>query len=399
MKKLFFILIASSVIPSLSAQKLQVSIEDSSQGKILVSPKIPKSGTLKKGTEITLKVVPQEGMSLDALYYTYKGMWGTMYSESMEDTYTFTLNEETQLGASFVASSEVDHLNVTQNVVYAKPGNKPLKYDVFSPKGAQNLPAIIIIHGGGWSANNEDIMRGLARTLTKNGNFVVFSIDYRWIRDLDGDQPETQMYQIIEDVFGGIAHIQEHASEYGADGSKLFLTGDSAGGHLSASASVMIENIGLGGFSKEKGIFQYKPSYIPANKSIDELRVSLQKSILGAAPSYGVFRTKSLERFVEKDTLVGNQIAPINHIPSIENRSIPNFLVRGTKDPLITDEEVAAYTKALVDAGQRAEYIQVGGAGHAFFDWKPDQRTKDTYKEYGLYYAQRMEAFFLSILK
>lgn len=399
MKKLFFILIASSVIPSLSAQKLQVSIEDSSQGKILVSPKIPKSGTLKKGTEITLKVVPQEGMSLDALYYTYKGMWGTMYSESMEDTYTFTLNEETQLGASFVASSEVDHLNVTQNVVYAKPGNKPLKYDVFSPKGAQNLPAIIIIHGGGWSANNEDIMRGLARTLTKNGNFVVFSIDYRWIGNLDGDQPETQMYQIIEDVFGGIAHIQEHASEYGADGSKLFLTGDSAGGHLSSTTATMIEKIGAGGFSKEASVFEFKPTYIPNGMSVSQLRTQLQKSILGVAPSYGVFRANTMGRFTNNDTIVGYHLAPIGHIPNSKDRSIPHFLVRGTKDPLITDEEVAAYTKALVDAGQRAEYIQVGGAGHAFFDWKPDQRTKDTYKEYGLYYAQRMEAFFLSILK
>ena len=30
------------------------------------------------------------------------------------------------------------------------------------------------------------------------------------------------------------------------------------------------------------------------------------------------------------------------------------------------------FTDALVKAGQRVEYVQVGGAGHAFFDWKPD---------------------------
>jgi acetyl esterase/lipase len=59
---------------------------------------------------------------------------------------------------------------------------------VYSPKGAKNLPCIIIIHGGGWSSNNEDIMRGLARELVKGGRYVVFSIDYRWINKLDGGQ-------------------------------------------------------------------------------------------------------------------------------------------------------------------------------------------------------------------
>jgi hypothetical protein len=53
---------------------------------------------------------------------------------------------------------------------------------------------------------------------------------------------------------------------------------------------------------------------------------------------------------------------------------------------------------ALVAAGQRAEYVQVGGAGHAFFDWKPDERTKATFAQYGVYYAEMMENFFVSTL-
>ena len=108
-------------------------------------------------------------------------------------------------------------------LVYAKPGVKPLKYDVFSPKGAKNLPCIIIIHGGGWTTNTEDIMRGLARELTKDGKFVVFSIDYRWAMKLDGDATNNTMADIAGDVFGAIAHIMEHAAEYGGDPSELEL--------------------------------------------------------------------------------------------------------------------------------------------------------------------------------
>ncbi len=140
------------------------------------------------------------------------------------------------------------------------------------------------------------------------------------------------------------------------------------------------------------------PTYLPEGKTIDHVREELLASMKAAAPSYGVFRGPTMSGFVQQGEDYLNAVAPINNIPNAESRSVPQFLVRGTKDPLISDEEVATYTKALEDAGQRVEYIQVGGASHAFFDWKPDQRTKDTFEKYGVYYAQRMKEFFLSVL-
>jgi hypothetical protein len=53
---------------------------------------------------------------------------------------------------------------------------------------------------------------------------------------------------------------------------------------------------------------------------------------------------------------------------------------------------------ALVKAGQRVEYVQIGGASHAFFDWKPDATTKGTFAQFGVYYAAEMKAFFTSVL-
>ena len=61
------------------------------------------------------------------------------------------------------------------------------------------------------------------------------------------------------------------------------------------------------------------------------------------------------------------------------------------------DAMVKDFVDALVKAGQRAEYVQVGGASHAFFDWKPDNRTKATFAQYGPVQAAGMEAFFNSI--
>ncbi|HEX7653979.1 MAG TPA: hypothetical protein VF607_10760, partial [Verrucomicrobiae bacterium] len=58
---------------------------------------------------------------------------------------------------------------------------------------------------------------------------------------------------------------------------------------------------------------------------------------------------------------------------------------------------VQAYAEALKAAGQRVEYVQVEGAGHAFFDWKPDTSTQATFAEFGVPYAARMLGFFDSV--
>ena len=77
---------------------------------------------------------------------------------------------------------------------------------------------------------------------------------------------------------------------------------------------------------------------------------------------------------------------------------MPQYLTRGTRDPLITDAMVTEFMDALVKAGQRVQYVQVGGAEHAFFDWKPDAATQARFHQYGAYHAAQMKAFFASIV-
>jgi acetyl esterase/lipase len=406
MKKSFSILIPGfllliSIAIRAEAQSYTVIVDKPVNGSIKLDPAIPSDGKYPAGTVVTITATPNSGFVLDAVYYTGPGIFGTMYYESMISPFKVTIDKDKHIGASFIERNAVNHIKVTQDVVYAKPGVKPLKYDVYSPKGAKNLPCIIIIHGGGWAANNEDIMRGLARELTRGGKFVVFSIDYRWSRRLDGDQGNNTMADIIGDVFGAIAHIMEHAAEYGGDPSRIGLTGDSAGGHLSAAASLMVNKIGSGGFGKKPGVFEFMPSYLPKNKTVDQVRTEMTAAIKAAAPSYGVFGGNLLNHYSDDPAANDSwkdSVAPINFIPDAKVRSVPQYLTRGTNDPLIKDADVKAFVDALVKAGQRVEYVQVGGAGHAFFDWKPDEKTKATFKQYGVYYAAEMKAFFYSIL-
>jgi acetyl esterase/lipase len=327
-------------------------------------------------------------------------MFGQMYHESMTSPFQVTIDQETHVGASFIEAAAVAHLNVIQDVVYAKPGVKTLKYDVYTPKGAKNLPIIVIIHGGGWKANTEDIMRGMARELTRSGKYVVCSIDYRWVEKLDGDSRGNSVADLIGDVYGAIAHIMEHAGEYGGDPTKIALTGDSAGGHLSAAAANMPDRIGADGFGKTPGVFEFMPSYIPKNKTIEAVRAEITSAIRAAAPSYGVFGGDMLNPYSDDpaaDDSWRDAISPISHIPDAAKRAVPQYLLRGSEDFLIADEGVRAYADALDGAGQRVEYVQVPGASHAFFDWKPDGQTRATFEKYGVPYCREMEAFFDSV--
>jgi len=381
------------------AEQFTVTAVAAENGAYVIEPKIPTDGKVAAGTVLTVTAKPAPGYSLDAVYYTVKGgMWGTLSYETFSSPVKITVDKDMSVGATFVEKSLVENINVTQDVVYAKPGVKPLKYDVYAPKGARNLPCIVIIHGGGWSSNNEDIMRGLARELTKGGRYVVFSIDYRWVNKLDGDAQPTYMHNLIEDVFGAIAHIQEHAARYGGDSKRIAVTGDSAGGHLSEAAAVLSSMIGDGGFGERAGVYQYRPTYMPAGKSIDQVKKEITEAVKAAAPSYGPSDARHFKMFIEQTSEeYYDAVSPVKHVPNISERAVPHFIVRGTKDPVIPHQIVQSYIDVLKAAGQTVTYIQVEDADHAFFDWKPDAQTRSTFAKYGVKYSAAMQTFFDSV--
>jgi len=406
-KRIFTIMLLTSLaslvaLPAGAAEWFVVTPDPPVNGKYQIQPALPADGRVPAGTMVTVTSQPDAGFAFDAGYYTTPGPWGAMFHESMTPTFQVKVNRDMHVGASFIRASAIAHFDVHQDIVYAKPGVKPLKYDIFTPRGANMpLPIVVIIHGGGWVTNDENIMRGLARELTRGGQFVVASTDYRWAGKADGDATGNTMANLVEDVYGAIAHIMEHASAYGGDASRIVLTGDSAGGHLAAAASLMAERIGDGGFGMTPDVFEFKPSYLPKGKSTADVRTAMMAAIRAAAPSYGVFGGPLLSHHADDpaaDSTWTAAISPIHHIPPASRRTVPQYLVRGTQDPVILDEMCRGFMDALVKAGQRVEYVQVGGASHAFFDWKPDAATQARFHQYGAYHAAQMKAFFASIV-
>ena len=386
--------------PVLRGQEtFRVRVDQPQHGKVTVTPAVPASGVVPAGTVLNVKVeVTDPGWVFDSGYElsVSGGVFYPTYKESMAPEFTVKVDHDIMgIGASIIEADRLQGYRTIQDVVYAKPGVKPLKYDVFIPNGAKKLPGIVIIHGGGWSSNTEDIMRGLARELIKGGKYVVCSIDYRWLNQGDGDAQPNRMHQLIEDCYGAILHIQEHAAEYGMDPKKIGVTGDSAGGHLSACMIDQAERIGDGGFGVQPGVYQFLPTYMPKGMTAAKARKNLRASIKAAAPSYGVFDLGTLVRFAETYEPMGLvAITPDCNVPHAEIREVPHYMVLGTQDRTVGRQPMEEYLLRLKGKDQDARLVIVDGASHAFFDWKPDQRTKDTFAKYGVPYAAEMQRFF-----
>ena len=379
-------------------ESFKVWLGESNFGHVEVSPAIGPDGTMvPKGTVLKIKATPDPGFVFECGYQADEGKF-SYFTEYFTEEFEVTVDRPMSIGASFVEPSLLEGYTCKRDIVYAKPGVKALKYDAYIPDGAaKRLPGIIIIHGGGWRMNCEDVMCGLAREFVRDGRYVVFSIDYRWNGTADGDATPNTLNQLVEDCYGAILHIQEHASEYSLDPRRLAVTGDSAGGHLCTSVANMIERIGDGGFGIKEGVYEYLPTYIPEGMSLKKIRKKML-AIKAAAPNYGAFSVKKqhLEAFPDPAG-AAEALSPKCNIPYAKHRKIPHWINKGTEDRLISEESTLEYYNALKAAGQQAYYISVPGAGHAYYDWKPAQSVKDTFWKYGAPYARQMKDFFDSV--
>lgn len=92
------------------------------------------------------------------------------------------------------------------------------------PLPAQPMPAIIYVHGGGWSQGDRTSHRN--HVLAEQGFFTI-SIDYRlsW---------QARFPAQLEDVKAAVRWLRRQAAHYHVDAQRIGIWGHSAGAHLAA---------------------------------------------------------------------------------------------------------------------------------------------------------------------
>jgi acetyl esterase/lipase len=223
------------------------------------------------------------------------------------------------------------------------PDPRKHKLNLFRPVGVENYPVLFFIHGGAWTSGDRRLYGFLGEVFAKNGVGTVV-ISYRL-------SPGVKHPAHIEDVARAFKWTHQHIAEYGGWPDRIFVSGQSAGGHLAALLC-----------TDEK--------YLKAQG------LSL-KDVRGAIPISGIysFRSGELPFIIGKGPDAAQSASPQNHVSGDE----PPFLILYASDDF---PNCAGMSQRLHDAlraaGVESACLEVPHRNHLTIIFQPILGAGDT---------------------
>ena len=210
----------------------------------------------------------------------------------------------------------------------AHPGRIDLRYgegprqrlDVFSA-GAAGAPTLVFIHGGYWQQNDKEPFAFLGEGLLPAG-FNLAVVEYTLA-------PAARMDAIVAEIRASVAWVIEHAKEIGGDPNRVFVSGHSAGGHLTAIA---MNDARVAGGIAISGIYDLEP-----------IRLNYLNAKLGL------------------DAAEAQRNSPMLHLPS---RAAPLVVTVGLDELPELIRQSEEYAGAWQKRGLPGQYLPVAGHDH-----------------------------------
>lgn len=133
------------------------------------------------------------------------------------------------------ASSLIQRFNVPYTTVSYTGGQRELKADLFYPKKIKNnLPAVVMVHGGGWRSGDKSMNTPLAQQLALEGYFVM-SVEYQL--SLEAKYPAA-----VYNLKAAVRWLRSKAQEFQLDENYIAIIGGSAGGQLASLVGATNDN-------------------------------------------------------------------------------------------------------------------------------------------------------------
>ena len=129
-------------------------------------------------------------------------------------------------------AAQTNGVTVEENVPYATVNGTELHLDIFEPpdRGSQTRPAILLLHGGGWTSFDKSTMRKLGEFFARSG-FVAVAADYRLFNVKD---PVNRWPAQLDDVQRAVRWVRANAGKYGVNPERMGAFGHSAGAQLAS---------------------------------------------------------------------------------------------------------------------------------------------------------------------
>ncbi|WP_235917435.1 alpha/beta hydrolase [Hymenobacter busanensis] len=239
-----------------------------------------------------------------------------------------------------VPPSKVDTMSKT-----VAPG---VKARIYTPRGATGpLPVVVYYHGGGWVIANLDTYDASVRGLVEQTGAVFVSVAYR-------QAPENKFPTAHNDSFAAYQWALKNAASIKGDPQRVAVVGESAGGNLAASVSLMARD-------KQVALPKYQVLVYPI-AGYDLNTPSYQKNAEAKPLNkalMGWFFDKYLRSAADgKNPMIDLVHANLKGMP-------PTTIITAEIDPLMSEGQMLA--DKLKAAGVRVNYKNYDGVTHEFF--------------------------------
>jgi acetyl esterase/lipase len=224
------------------------------------------------------------------------------------------------------------------DLIYGRVEGSALLADIAYPEGPGPRPAIISVHGGRWRAGHRADASSIKVSQWAEFGFFAMSIDYRLV----GGSPAPASYL---DTLCAVRWVHAHAAEFGIDPDRIYLIGQSAGGHLVSLAATL----GHGPYPRVGGW--------------DKARSDVRGVISVAAPyELNTLSWGNLWTPVTGDVTEARRLAsPIAHVsPSMT----PLLVIHSDDDKSVPVQQAVDMVERLKAAGVRHRFVHYTDRGH-----------------------------------
>ncbi|MEO8778973.1 MAG: alpha/beta hydrolase fold domain-containing protein [Rhodanobacter sp.] len=217
-------------------------------------------------------------------------------------------------------------------------------------KSIEPHPALIYLHGGGWTMFSIDTHERVMRELAARAGVVVIGIDYAL-------SPEAKFPFALHQIEGVVRWVASHANQLEVDPKRLAIGGDSAGANLAVGVSLLLRDAGDPGLLQGMLLFYGCFTNVVSERSANGY--GAEGNLLSSAEMEGYWRNYLATPADALDPLASPLLARLEGLP-------PTFQVIAQCDVLA--EQNAAFAIRLREAGVAAEKHEYVGATHSFLE-------------------------------
>lgn len=225
-----------------------------------------------------------------------------------------------------------------ENLVYARPDGQELALDLYRPAGSAALPAVLMVHGGGWLAGDRFMERPFAKQLAARG-YIVVPVSYRL--GTPGRFPAP-----VHDLKAAVRWLRAHAVEFGIDPRRIGVVGGSAGGTLALLLGASNHLAELEGNDGDDG----QSSAVQAVVDLDGTATFADNALIHSSETRPSPYWEFVHGTYSQSRAVWLAASPINYVSRL---SAPTLFIKSTvtQPILVGRDEMGARLKILgVDA-------------------------------------------------